>query len=191
MNKEKLFEAYPNIKSGNIVLRKTVISEFEQWYDVNLTTNQEFTPSKNKKLGKEAAYNVLSEHYDRDFLKRKQIILGIYQDDILVGNIVVFDVDEKVDMVTIGYSLSSNHCGKGIATRSVGAFVKFLFEEINVNRIQAFVMPENKKSTEVLLRNDFIKEGMIRKGYYWTGQGIIDIDIYAILHSDYIGMSNP
>jgi [ribosomal protein S5]-alanine N-acetyltransferase len=186
MNKKKLFSDFPNIKSDNIILRKTEVNEFQQWYDMIKNTNQDFTPSKNKNLGKEAAYNVLSEHYVRDFEKKKQIFLGIYLEDLLVGNTVIFDVDEKVDMVSIGYSLSGKNCGKGIATRAVGALVKFLFDEINVNRIQAFVMPENKKSTEVLEKNSFIKEGVIRKGYYWTGHGIIDLEVYAILYCDYI-----
>lgn len=186
MDNEKLFKQFPYIKSDNIVLRKTEDSEFQQWYDTIQNTNQKFTPSNNKKLGKKAAYNVLSKHYDRDFLKKKQIFLGIYLVDLLVGDTVIFDVDKKIDMVTIGYSLSDKNCGNGLATKAVYALVEFLFNEINVNRIQAFVMPENKKSAAVLLRNNFVKEGTIRQGNYWSGQGIIDLELYSLLHCDYI-----
>lgn len=190
MDKDKLYRQFPFIKSGNIVLRKTEIGEFEQWYDMIQNTNQEFTPSKNKRLGKDAAYNVLSQHYERDFRKQKQIFLGIYLDNVLVGNTVIFDVTEKVDMVTIGYQLSSENCGKGLATKAVGALVHFLFAEINVNRIQAFVMPENEKSSAVLIKNNFEKEGTIRQGNYWSGQGIIDLELYSLLRCDYIKDSN-
>lgn len=190
MEKEKLFTKFPNIVSGEVTLRKTKTDEFEQWFEMIQNTNNEFTPRKNKKLSREAGFNVLSKHYDRDFLKKKEIFLGIYYEGVLAGCAVIFDVDEKVDMVTIGYSLSNAHCGKGIATKTVRILIDYLFREINVNRIQAFVIPENTKSANVLNRNQFKKEGTIRKGNYWTGHGILDLDLFSMLRWDYFENRN-
>lgn len=189
MYKDKLFARYPNIETDEIIIRKTEIAEFDEWYKVSQNTNYEYTPSKGKKLSKDAAYNVLSKHYDRDFQKHKTIFLGIYlkeKDNRLVGRVEIFDVDIKRDMITIGYTLSGDYEGKGIATKTVDALVKYLFEEIDVNRIQAFVMIENIKSGRVLLKNRFIKEGIIREGNYWTGHGIIDLELYSILKREYL-----
>lgn len=189
MYKDKLFERYPYIETDEIIIRKTEITEFDEWYEVNKNTNYDYTPSKGKKLSKDAAFNVLSKHYDRDFQKHKTIFLGIYlkgNDNRLVGRVEIFDVDIKINMLTIGYTLSKDYEGKGIATKAVAALVKYLFEEINVNRIQAFVMTENIKSSRVLLKNSFIKEGIIREGNYWNGHGVIDLELYSILKGEYL-----
>lgn len=189
MYKDKLFERYPYIETDEIIIRKTEISEFDEWYKVSQNTDYEYTPSKGKKLSKDAGYNVLSKHYDRDFQKHKTIFLGIYlkeNDNRLVGKVEIFDVDIKIDMLTIGYTLSKEYEGKGIATKAVAALVKYLFKEINVNRIQAFVMTQNIKSSRVLLKNDFVREGIIREGNYWTGHGIIDLELYSILKEEYL-----
>ena len=189
MYKDKLFESYPYIETDEIIIRKTEISEFDEWYKVSQNTDYEYTPSKGKKLSKDAAYNVLSKHYDRDFQKHKTIFLGIYlkeNDNRLVGKVEIFDVDIKIDMLTIGYTLSKEYEGKGIATKAVAALVKYLFKEINVNRIQGFVMTQNIKSSRVLLKNGFLKEGIIREGNYWTGHGIINLELYSILKGEYL-----
>lgn len=89
-------------------------------------------------------------------------------------------------MVSIGYFLAEDYWGKGIATESVRMVVKFLFEEVNVNRIQAEVMPVNEVSKKVLLKNGFIKEGVLRQASLWSGKGVIDLEIYGILKEDYI-----
>jgi ribosomal-protein-alanine N-acetyltransferase len=46
-------------------------------------------------------------------------------------------------------------------------------------------MPENIKSQEVLKRNGFIKEGVIRQGHMWKGHGVVDLILYSLLKSDY------
>lgn len=62
----------------------------------------------------------------------------------------------------------------------------FLFEDVNVNRIQAEVMPLNEISKKVLLKNGFIKEGTLRQASFWSGKGIVDLEIYSILKKDYV-----
>jgi ribosomal-protein-alanine N-acetyltransferase len=60
-----------------------------------------------------------------------------------------------------------------------------LFKEIDVNRIEADVMLENKYSKKALLTNGFIKEGIIRQGNFWPGKGIVDLEKYSILKQEY------
>ena len=96
------------------------------------------------------------------------------------------DINQKVNAVTIGYFLAENHWGKGIATEAVSTLVKFLFEEVDINRIQAEVMPANEISKKVLLKNGFIKEGLLRQAVLWSGKGVIDLEIYSMLKEDYM-----
>ena len=126
-------------------------------------------------------------HFERDFGKRKTVILGIClkaDPARVVGTAEMFDYDKGVNMITVGYRLNEAYWSRGIATKAVGMMADYLFTEIGINRIQAFVMPENEKSHPVLLRNGFVKEGTIRQGHSWTGRGVVDLTLYSLLRCD-------
>jgi ribosomal-protein-alanine N-acetyltransferase len=89
-------------------------------------------------------------------------------------------------MITIGYTLNEGFWGQGYAAKTVKLIVNFLHNYIGINRIQAFVMPVNIKSSRVLLRNGFIKEGTIRQGAVWKGKGVVDLELYSLLKEDII-----
>jgi ribosomal-protein-alanine N-acetyltransferase len=103
----------------------------------------------------------------------------------LVGIIEAMDFNQKVDMVTIGYFLAQPYWGKRIASEAVSKLIEFLFEKVNVNRIQAEVMPANEVSKKILLKNGFVKEGLLRQAALWSGKGIVDLEIYGVLKEEY------
>ena len=47
-------------------------------------------------------------------------------------------------------------------------------------------MPENTKSLNVLRRNNFVEEGIIRQGHVWKGKGIVDVVLFSMIKSEYI-----
>lgn len=96
----------------------------------------------------------------------------------------IFDYSQDVNMITIGYRLNDRFLGKVIATKTVKVMKDYLFNDIGINRIRAFVMPENIKSQNVLQRNSFVKEGIIRQGCVWKGQDAVDLILYSLLKSD-------
>lgn len=133
------------------------------------------------------------EHFERDYLNKKRIKWGIFtkkEDKKLVGIIEAFDFNRKIGMVTIGYYLAEANWGKGIATEAVRILNKFLFEDAEINRIQAEVMPQNDYSKKILLKNGFRKEGTLRQATVWTGKGIIDLEIYGHLKKEYEELIN-
>lgn len=187
MNQEKLFSEFPHIKSEELILRKIEKSDLNDFYEMcsseKLYRHKPGKPKKNIST----VENMIG-HYERDFNKRKIIFLGIcLNDDFqkLVGVAEIFDFDKRVNSVTIGYTLNEDYWGKGIATKTTKILLEYLFETIDVNRIQAYVMPINIKSQKVLERSGFKKEGTIRQGHIWTGKGIVDLDIYSILKHEY------
>ncbi|WP_242974011.1 GNAT family N-acetyltransferase [Anaerocolumna aminovalerica] len=88
-------------------------------------------------------------------------------------------------MITIGYRLNDRFWGNGIATKTVRAMTDYLFNDIGINRIQAFVMPQNVKSANVLRRTKFVEEGVIRQGHIWKGKGVVDLVLFSMLKSEY------
>ncbi|WP_342544026.1 GNAT family protein [Lysinibacillus sp. FSL K6-4013] len=184
---EKVFKQFPTLHSANLQLKKIEDSHIQELFAIydndkvfeycgiipkhNLQTVQ-------KMIG----------HFERDYMKKSRIKWGIFeksQSEKLVGIIEAMDFNQKVDMVTIGYYLAEAFWGKGIASEAVAVIVKFLMEEVNVNRIQAEVMPLNEPSKKVLLKNGFLKEGLLRQASLWSGKGVVDLEIYGLLKGDY------
>ncbi|MEH7050742.1 GNAT family N-acetyltransferase [Bacillus pseudomycoides] len=188
MNIEMVFGDFPVLESVNLVLRKIEEVHLQEVYSI-YDNDKVFEycgiiPKHNLQTVRK-----MIGHFDRDYHKKSRIKWGIFQknqSDKLVGIIESMDFNQKVNMVSIGYFLAEDYWGKGIATESVRMVVKFLFEEVNVNRIQAEVMPVNEVSKKVLLKNGFIKEGVLRQASLWSGKGVIDLEIYGILKEDYI-----
>jgi ribosomal-protein-alanine N-acetyltransferase len=186
MDKTTLFSKFPFIEASEITLRKIERSDLEELYSIYSNENLfKYRPGEVKK-NKVTVENMIS-HFERDFGKKKTIFLGICLNKDLkriIGMAEIFDFDEKVNMATIGYTLNEDYWGYGYATKTVEALLEYLLNTIGVNRVQAFVMPKNIKSKNVLERNRFTKEGTIRQGTIWNGKGIIDLDLYSFLKSD-------
>lgn len=187
MNSELIFSKYPYIESNNLVLKKIEeenVNDLFEIYDNDKVFNYcGIFPKHNI-----TTVSSMIGHFERDFNKRSRIKLGIFLKDEsnkLVGIIEVMNFDQKVNMVTIGYYLSEDYWNKGIASNALSILIQYLFENINVNRIQAEIMPANLASRKVLLKNFFTKEGLIRQGTIWPGKGVVDLELYSILKEDY------
>ena len=180
------YEQFPNIVADEITLRKIIASDLDNLFQIYGNEKLfQYSPVMLKK-NKDTVANMIG-HFERDFHKRKNIILGIClnnEPNNIVGVAEMFDYSRDVNMITIGYRLNNRFWGKGIATKAVKAMTDYLFNDIEINRIQAFVMPENIKSQNVLQRNGFVKEGIIRQGCVWKGQGVVDLILYSLLKSD-------
>ncbi|WP_440604066.1 GNAT family N-acetyltransferase [Bacillus sp. GB_SG_008] len=187
MKIEIVFEEFPVLESQNLVLKKIEDVHLQDVYAIyNNDKVFEYCgiiPKHNMKT-----VSKMIQHFERDYIKQSRIKWGIFrknESDTLVGIIEAMDFNRKVNIVTIGYFLAEKYWGKGIAPEAVHAIVKFLFEDVHINRIQAEVMPANEISKKVLLKNGFIKEGLLRQATLWSGKGVVDLEIYSILQEDY------
>lgn len=180
------FARFPHLESGELVLRRIEQSDLDDLFAIYANEKLfRYTPGSAKKT-RETVRNMIG-HFQRDFGKRKTIFLGIClrpDPGRIVGIGEMFDYDKKVNAITIGYRLNEAYWSRGIATKAVKLMTDYLFREIGLGRIQAFVMPENTKSHPVLLRNGFVREGTIRQGRVWSGKGLVDLTVYSLLRSD-------
>lgn len=181
------YHEFPSIFTNGLVIRKIIPSDVDSLFELYRNESLfQYSPVMLRK-NKETVTAMIG-HFERDFLKKKAIFLGIaLQDDpdLIVGVAELFDYDSNVNMITIGYRLNDRFWGRGIAAKTVGALVRYLFLEIGINRIQAFVMPPNIKSANVLKRNHFTEEGMIRQGHVWKGHGVVDLMVFSLLKCEY------
>ncbi|MBW7474710.1 GNAT family N-acetyltransferase [Paenibacillus oenotherae] len=184
----EIFSQFPVLESKHIVLKQVEDHHLDDLF--NIYSNDRvfqycgIIPKHNK-----AAVRNMIGHFERDYKKRSRIKWGIFlqtDSDRLVGIIEAFHFNSKVNMVTIGYYLEESYWGQGIASQALEVLVSFLFDTAGFNRIQAEVMPPNETSKRVLLKNGFLREGLLRQAELWSGKGVVDLEIYGILKADYM-----
>lgn len=187
MNLDAVFGQFPILKSDTLTLKKVEEHHLEEVYDIYSNDTVFEYCGIIPKYNKATVKNMIG-HFERDFNKRSRIKWGIFTNvdsERVVGIMEAFDFNQKVNTATIGYFLAESQWGQGIAAEATRIVVKFLFEEVGVNRIQAEVMPANERSKRVLLKNGFIKEGTLRQASLWSGKGIVDLEIYGLLQEEY------
>jgi ribosomal-protein-alanine N-acetyltransferase len=63
----------------------------------------------------------------------------------------------------LGYVIARKYWGKGFATGAIQLAVEIGFKDLDVERIEAYVDPDNIGSQRVLEKNGFTKEGLLKK----------------------------
>lgn len=80
----------------------------------------------------------------------KKVEYGIFVNNEYIGNISVFDINQKNKSCEIGYWLSSFHTRKGYITEAVKIMEKEIFDEMKLNRIQIKCNEKNEASFGVI-----------------------------------------
>lgn len=192
MNTEKLFTSFPVLESANLTLKMIEDQHFPGLFSI-YNNEKVFEYCGILPKHNEATVRKMISHFDRDYSKKSRVKWGIFRKsapDEMMGIIEAMDFNQKVDMATIGYYLAEEHWGKGVATEAVGILAKYLIKEVEINRIQAEVMPPNDASKKVLLKNGFLKEGLLRQASIWTGKGVVDLEMYSLLKGDYASIKS-
>ena len=127
----------------------------------------------------------LAEMFIECMKKRTMIRWGIEERSSgrLIGTCGFFcfsDLNKKAEM---GYELRRDRWGCGYMTEALQMIMAFFYEKTAVNRIEAFVEPQNLGSMGVLKKHGFVNEGTLRQ-YEMCRNELIDITIWSFIRSD-------
>ncbi|WP_143306348.1 GNAT family N-acetyltransferase [Chitinophaga vietnamensis] len=84
----------------------------------------------------------------------------------------------------IGYDLQPSLWGKGIMTEAITALLSYGFNEMQLNRVEAFVDPLNVASARLLGKLGFSLEGLLRDAFFEKGK-FVDAEIYSLLKQEH------
>ena len=102
--------------------------------------------------------------------------------DGLVGTMSL-SINSRHRSAELGYWIGRPFWNKGYATEAGRALLRYGFDEIGLNRIQARQMPRNAASARVLEKLGMRLEGVHRQCLFLRGE-FEDLAVYAILASD-------
>jgi ribosomal-protein-alanine N-acetyltransferase len=110
---------------------------------------------------------------------------AIYVDKRLVGSIgIVSKTDIYRKNFEIGYFLSEEYWGKGIATKAIKAATSYAFKDFDIVRVYAEPFADNPGSRKALEKAGFTLEATLKRNVIKNGI-IRDSCIYSVLKEDF------
>lgn len=102
----------------------------------------------------------------------------------VIGSISVVTLNESVESADVGYCIGKAYWGRGIMPEALRAVIKYLFEEVGLNRIAACHDVNNPKSGRVMDKAGMKLEGIWRRAGK-NNLGICDEVWHAIIREEY------
>ncbi len=104
-----------------------------------------------------------------------------------IGGCGINHVDWKNSVAVVGIFIGDEaYHSKGYGTEAMSLLVKFIFEEMNMNKVKLSVYGFNHRAKRSYEKCGFKEEGVLRQEIYREGQYHDEI-IMSILRSEYVG----
>lgn len=175
----------PVLTSGEIVLRpldeKDITALFRLFSQDDVTRYMDIDSFTNS----EEAAQIIT--YFRDAYEKGEGMrwaIAFADNDELIGTCGYHHRHHEHRKAEIGYDLLPEYWGKGIMTVAVNRMLRYGFNEMALNRIEAFVDPANTPSSRLLHRLGFRQEGLLLDAFFEKGQ-FVDAVLYSILKREY------
>ncbi len=156
LNKD--FIAFPILTTERLTLRQLSIDDQQSVFALRSD------PEINKYLGREPsktmedAINFINKIND-NIKKNNSIywVITLTNTKQFVGTICLFDFLSEKNSCEIGYELMTKFEGQGIMKEAIAEVINYAFQTLQFQKIVAFTHNGNKRSTNVLMKLNFIK----------------------------------
>jgi [ribosomal protein S5]-alanine N-acetyltransferase len=179
----------PVIEAEKVVLRTPQMSDYPAWAELRVASREFLTPWEplwaTDELSR-ASFRRRVRHYLRDLREDVGYALFIFaaMSGYLVGGLTLCNVRRGVTQsCTLGYWIGAKYAQQGYMTAAVRAVIPFVFDSLELHRLEAACLPNNTASIKLLERTGFRREGLARR--YLRINGVWqDHLLYALLDSD-------
>lgn len=104
-------------------------------------------------------------------------------DGVCIGSVVI-NLEREHEKAGFGYALNRSCWNQGYMTEVLRAVLRFCFEELELNRVEAFHYAENRASGKVMQKSGMQYEGKGRQEAKVKGS-FCDVEHYGILKKDW------
>jgi len=179
----------PVIESEKVTLRTPQMADYSAWAELRAQSREFLAPWEplwaTDELSR-ASFRRRVRHYLRDLREDVGYALFIFavSTGALVGGLTLCNVRRGVTQsCTLGYWIGAQYANQGYMTAAVRAVVPFVFDSLELHRLEAACLPANTASIRLLEKTGFKREGLARR--YLRINGVWqDHLLYALLDSD-------
>ena len=175
------------IETNRLILRKPRVSDAKDMFN-NWASNPNVTkfmtwPTHSDVEVTKMVINYWIKNYENFTYYQWGIV--IKETNKLVGTISVVRFKEETNEVEIGYCIGEKWWHQGITSEALKEVIRFLFEEVNANRICACHDVNNPNSGKVMLKCNMKYEGTLRQAVRRGNGELSDLSYYSILKEEY------
>lgn len=174
------------IETDRLILRRYKIEDADAMYknwasDSEVTKFLTWQPHPSVDVSRSIIEDWLKEYSDEKYYHWAIVLKDNGNEPI--GGISVVHMNEDISMVHIGYCLGRAWWRRGIMSEALKAVTNFMFDTVEVNRVEARHDPRNPNSGKVMQKCGMKYEGTLRSADR-NNQGICDACYYALLRSE-------
>lgn len=174
------------IETDRLILRRYKIEDADAMYknwasDSEVTKFLMWPPHSSVDVSRGIIEDWLKEYPDEKYYQWAIVLKA--NGDEPIGGIGVVHMNEDISMVHIGYCLGRAWWRRGIMSEALKAVMSFMFDTVEVNRVESRHDPRNPNSGKVMQKCSMKYEGTLRSAD-WNNQGICDACYYALLRSE-------
>ena len=193
MKREEIYRIFSNIPTFNterLTLRRMLVSDADDMYEYacrdSVTRYLTWKPHKSRDYTREYLQYIGTHYIIGDFFD-----WGVIhnRDDKFIGTCGFTRFDYNHNCGEIGYVLNPEYWGQGIALEAVREVMKFGFEVLGLNRIEAKFIEGNESSRRVMEKAGMTFEGYLRRAMLIKGE-YKTIGIYSILSDEFGGKND-
>lgn len=107
------------------------------------------------------------------------------EDQKYIGGCGINSLDWKNSVAVVGIMIGDqNYWGKGFGTDAMKILIRFIFEQMNINKIRLHVFSYNQRAIKSYEKCGFIQEGILRQEIFRDGKYFDDI-VMGITRSEF------
>jgi ribosomal-protein-alanine N-acetyltransferase len=176
------FSPFPNLETERLLLRRVDSNDINEIFA--LRSNPEtmkYIPRPLVKTDEDALEHIAMIDSKIDSNEGINWAITLKDNPKLIGVIGHYRIKPENYRAELGYMLLPEYHGKGIVSEAVKEAVKYGFQVMKLNSLEAIIDPDNHASAKVLEKNGFVKEAHLKEYEFYEGR-FLDTVIYSILN---------
>lgn len=157
----KRIDSLPTLETERLILRPFKLEDVPEWVVINKDPEITRYTGDGGVVTEAVMEHRIREHVLGDYAKHGfgRWVVVHKEDDCIIGFTGLKFIPD-MDVVDLGYRFAKKYWGQGIATEASLAALDFGFSELELQRIVAYIIPENVGSQKVLekLGFSFVRE---------------------------------
>jgi ribosomal-protein-alanine N-acetyltransferase len=188
MNRKTAFRKFPEIRTRRLILRQPTMKDAEWYFEHFSRPEMVWGGGEPGPKDMNAAREELRKHMVDLYRERLGFrwLVTLKRDGRPIGSLGFYKWAPHASyQAEMGYDLAKEYWGEGIMSEAMKAVIDFGFERMELNRIEVFIMPRNKRSIKLVRNLGFKREGLLRQRYYDEFGHFTDDVLFSMLRSDW------
>lgn len=173
-----------SLSTERLVLKKVQLNDLEDYIEWKGNENyHEHLPSfvKSKKDYKKSIKALVKGYKNKE---EPTLLWGIFLNGKLIGSVSIEDWNTTHKWCEIGWGLNPKFQNQGFAYEAVKCLINYIFNILQMNRIEAFIWDKNDSSKKLAKKLGFVQEGIERKARIKNNK-FIDLYCYGLLKEEW------